>query len=38
MNSRSDRQEVLTAVMSAPKLPYNKDGRDKKMRMYLSGL
>jgi hypothetical protein len=33
MNSRSDREEVLTAVTSAPKLPYNKDDRDKRMRM-----
>jgi hypothetical protein len=38
MNSRSDREEVLTAVTSAPKLQYNKDDRDKRMRMYLSGL
>jgi hypothetical protein len=38
MNSRSDREEVLTAVTSAPKLPYNKDDRDIRMRMYLSGL
>jgi hypothetical protein len=38
MNSRSDREEALTAVTSAPKLPYNKDDRDKRMRMYLSGL
>jgi hypothetical protein len=33
MNSRSDREEGLTAVTSAPKLPYNKDDRDKRMRM-----
>jgi hypothetical protein len=38
MNSRSDREEVLTAVTSVPKLLYNKDDRDKRMRMYLSGL
>jgi hypothetical protein len=38
MNSRSDREEVLTAVTSAPKLPYNKDDRDKRMRLYLPGL
>jgi hypothetical protein len=38
MNSRSDREEVLTAVTSAPKLPYNKDNGDKRMRMHLSGL
>jgi hypothetical protein len=38
MNSRSDREEVLTAITSAPKLPYNKDDRDKRMRMYLSVL
>jgi hypothetical protein len=38
MNSSRDREEVLTAVTSAPKLPYNKDDRDKRMRMYLSGL
>jgi hypothetical protein len=38
MNSRSDREDVLTAVTSAPKLPYNKDDRDKRMRMYLPGL
>jgi hypothetical protein len=38
MSSRSDREEVLTAVTSAPKPPYNKDDRNKRMRMYLSGL
>jgi hypothetical protein len=38
MNSRSDREEVLTAVTSAPRLPYNKDDRAKRMRMYLLGL
>jgi hypothetical protein len=38
MNSRSDREEGLTAVTSAPKLPYNKDDRDKRVRMQLSGL
>jgi hypothetical protein len=38
MNSRSDREEVLTAVTSASKFPYNKDDRDKRMRTYLPGL
>jgi hypothetical protein len=33
MNSRSDREEGLRAVTSAPKLPYNKDDKDKRMRM-----
>jgi hypothetical protein len=27
INARSDREEVHTAVMSAPKLPYNKDDK-----------
>jgi hypothetical protein len=38
MNSHSDREEVLTALTSAPKLSYNKDDRGKRRRMYLLGL
>jgi hypothetical protein len=37
MNSRSDREEVLTAVMSVPKLPYNKDDKRQKNEYVLVG-
>jgi hypothetical protein len=37
MNSRSDREEVLTAVTSAPKLPYNKDDKRQKNENVLVG-